>query len=229
MKKTLMIFGSEGALGKGVTSVLTGKDYDEIYLFDFRFESKTNDSRIRQIITGDLSVEENAENAIGQVSVNDKSLYFLFSTVGGFYGGKTAWNTGEEDFDKMINMNLKANFFIAKYFAALVKKSVGGSLCLTSAYTAEHAEAEKAIYGASKAALSHLIRSISAEGKDIKMSANAIAPYIIDTPANRKFMPDSDSSGWMKPEEIGELVNSLFSHFNFISGNIIELKHKFEV
>ena len=65
------------------------------------------------------------------------------------------------------------------------------------------------------------------EGEKINLSINAIAPFIIDTPANRGWMKNANYERWMKPEEIGELINSLFDNFNFISGNILELKSRF--
>ena len=69
----------------------------------------------------------------------------------------------------------------------------------------------KGAYGASKSALVHLIRTFSLEGKKINLSANAISPYIIDTPANRGWMKDADYNKWIKPEEVGEVAYSLFS------------------
>jgi NAD(P)-dependent dehydrogenase (short-subunit alcohol dehydrogenase family) len=128
----------------------------------------------------------------------------------------------------MFNMNLKTNFLIAKNFSALVKNSNGGSICFTSAYTSLSPEVLKFSYGASKAALNHLIKTLALEGEKIKLSVNGIAPFIIDTPSNREWIKDSDYNSWIKPEEVGELVNSLFENFNFISGNIIELKNRFD-
>lgn len=89
-------------------------------------------------------------------------------------------------------------------------------------------EINKTAYGVSKSALIHLVKSLALEGEKIKLSVNAIAPFIIDTPSNRKWMKNSDYSGWVKPEEIGKLAYSLFDNFNFISGNIISIKNRFD-
>jgi hypothetical protein len=71
------------------------------------------------------------------------------------------------------------------------------------------------------------VETLSSEGNSINLSVNAIAPFIIDTPVNREWMKNGNYSSWMKPEEIGELIHSLFQQYNFISGNIIELKKRF--
>jgi len=229
MKKELLIFGANGALGKGITEVLTKKDFNKAYLFDFDLKGLPEGKNIIKIMIKDLADEKNVIDAFSKVKPLKQKYYFLFSTVGGFAGGNKIWETETEEFNKMINMNLKSSFFIAKHFARLVKESSGGSICFTAAFTGVNPETKKAAYGSAKAALIHLVKTLALEGKEINLTANAIAPYIIDTPANRKWMPgkDADYEKWMKPQEIGELVNSIFNHFNFLTGNIINLTHRF--
>lgn len=227
MKKILLIFGSSGALGNVVTESFLDKDYDRIFLFDFKHKaiSKTN---VEQIIIKDLSVEENVKNAFSEISSAKDTAYFLYSTMGGFYGGKKIWETDASYLDRMLDMNLKTNFLVAKYFSVLVKNSHSGSICLTAAYTGLIPESGKAVYGASKASLIHFVKTLAEEGKDIRLSANAIAPYIIDTPANREWMPNAIYESWIKPEEIGEFVHSIFLSYNIVSGNIFPLKYRFD-
>jgi len=225
--KKLLIFGANGALGKGVTKILTSKNYDEIFLFASKFNEPEIQGKIKKIVVKDLSKEENVRQAFNNVNVDTNTKLFLFSTIGGFYGGVDLWETLEEDFDRMFDVNLKANYFIAKHFSEKIKKSDGGSICFTSAYTANHPEPGKFAYGSSKAALNYLVKTLSDEGKKINLSVNAIAPFIIDTPANRGWMKNTSYESWIKPEEIGELVDSLYNNYNFVSGNILELRHRF--
>ena len=195
-------------------------------MFDFKHKEFYQDN-VKKIIIKDLSVEENVKDSFNSIVPSNDSIYYLFSTVGGFTGGKKIWETEVGYFDRMINMNLKTNFLIAKYFSLLVKDSHSGSICLTSAYTGLVAEDGKGVYGASKAALIHMVKTLAEEGKEINLSANAIAPYIIDTPSNREWMTDSDYEKWIKPSEIGEFVDSIFQNYNLISGNIFKLKYRF--
>ncbi len=231
MKKELLIFGANGALGKGITDVLTKKDFDKVYLFDFDLIGLPEGKNITKVMIKDLAEEKNVMDAFSNVTSSKEKYYFLYSTVGGFAGGNNIWETEAEEFNNMINMNFKSSFFIAKHFARLVKESLGGSICFTAAFTGVNPETKKAAYGSAKAALIHLVKTLALEGKEINLTANAIAPYIIDTPANRKWMPgkDADYEKWMKPEEIGELVSNIFYHFNFLTGNIINLTHRFKV
>ena len=229
MKREVLIFGANGALGKGVTAAMIKKNYDHIYLFDFNIEEKTARDRTQKINIKDLAVEKNVADAFSNIKPSRQKLFFLYSTVGGFAGGKNIMDTEEGEWNRMMDMNLKANFYLAKYFSKLVEKSAGGSICFTAAETGVNAEAQKGAYGISKSAVIHLVKTLSLEGKAINLSANAIAPYIIDTPANRDWMKDSDYTEWIKPEEIGNFAHSLFENFNFVSGNILRLTSRFNV
>lgn len=226
MKKELLIFGASGALGNGVTEVFLKKNYEKIYLFDFKHKEITQ-TNVQQIIVKDLAVEGNVKKAFSEIEPSKEKIFYLFSTIGGFTGGKKIWETESGDFDRMINMNLKTSFLIAKYFSLLVKSSHSGSICLTSAYTGLVPESGKAVYGTSKAALIYLIKTLAEEGKEINLSANAIAPFIIDTPANRDWLKDGNYDNWIKPSEIGEFVDSLFFSYNIQTGNIYILKNRF--
>ncbi len=230
MKKVLLIFGSSGALGKGITQALLPKDYNEIFLFDSKKnEEVKQNKKVTHIQIKDLSVEENVIEAFNKIQPDKSKLFFLYSTIGGYYGGEFLWGTNYENWSKMLNINLNTSFLIAKYFSKIVEESAGGSICFTAAYTGLHAQPKAGAYGVSKAGLIHLVKSLSIEGEKIKLSINAIAPYIIDTEANRQWGKEADFPGWIKPKEIGELAHNLFSSFNFITGNVLKLKHRFEI
>ncbi len=228
MKKELLVLGANGALGKGAVSVFLKKNYDKIYLFGSSLDDIEN-AKAEKIITGDLSNEENVIRAFTSVTPAKDKLLFLFSAAGGFAGGKFVWETSLEEWNKMMDLNLNLSFLVAKHFAKLVKESAGGAICFTAAYTGLHPESKKSAYGVSKSGLIHLVKSLAMEGHEINLAINAIAPYIIDTKANREWMQNAKYDSWIKPEEIAELADNLFGNFNFVSGNILELKSRFEI
>ena len=229
MKKELLVFGSNGALGGGVTEVFLTKDYDKIHLFGSRNEIDVLQSNTVFHQIKDLAVEENVEEAFRFISPDKDKLFFLFSTVGGFEGGKKLWETDLASWEKMMKMNLQSSFLIAKYFSRIVKASAGGSICFTAAYTGAFPEANKAAYGTAKGGLIHFVKLLAEDGREIKLTVNAVAPFIIDTPANRAWMKDADFNSWIKAKEIGEFVHSLFDNFHFINGNIFTFKERLQV
>ncbi|MDQ6604399.1 MAG: SDR family oxidoreductase, partial [Chloroflexota bacterium] len=60
------------------------------------------------------------------------------------------------------------------------------------------------------------------ELRDHGITANAILPSVIDTPANRAAMPESDFDSWVRPEQIGTVIRFLASEESgIISGAAI--------
>ena len=57
-----------------------------------------------------------------------------------------------------------------------------------------------------KARRLQLTEALAAELRDGNVTANAILPSVIDTPANRRGNPDTDYSRWVKPEELARVI-----------------------
>ena len=228
MNKELIIFGAGGMLGQGISKSLAQKDFDKIILFDSKPIAISDKNKIQCFLNKDLTSEKNVKDAFNKIKPSKNKTFFLVSTIGGYSGGKFIWDTDITEWDKMFNLNLKISFIIAKHFSELVKQSAGGSIIYISAFTALYPEIRKASYGASKAALVHLVKTLALEGVDINLTANGIAPFIIDTPANRQWIK-GNYNNLIKPEEIGELIYGIFCNFNFVSGNIIQLSNRFQI
>ncbi|MBX2977402.1 MAG: SDR family NAD(P)-dependent oxidoreductase [Ignavibacteriaceae bacterium] len=226
MKKKLLIFGANGSLGKGIVDVIPENKFTEIHLFDFKFEN-SNHSHYNLHMVSDLSIEQNVENAFHNVTNSKESVFYLISTIGGYIGGKKISDTKFEDYLKMINMNLTSNFLILKHFQKLVNKSHSGTALFTTAFTGLNAKELNGVYGASKGALIHLVKTASLEGREIKLSVNSIAPLIIDTPENRSWLNYDQLETIQKPCEIGKFIFGIFENYNFVTGNIFEMTSRF--
>ena len=66
-------------------------------------------------------------------------------------------------------------------------------------------------YAASKAGVLRLTESLADELKNRGVTVNAVLPSIIDTPANRKDMPDADFDRWVKPLDLADVILFLAS------------------
>jgi NAD(P)-dependent dehydrogenase (short-subunit alcohol dehydrogenase family) len=69
-------------------------------------------------------------------------------------------------------------------------------------------------YTASKSAVAALTQALAQETTDEQIWVNAVAPSILDTPANREAMPDANFSRWVSPAHIAELIVFLASPAN---------------
>jgi NAD(P)-dependent dehydrogenase (short-subunit alcohol dehydrogenase family) len=71
--------------------------------------------------------------------------------------------------------------------------------------------AKAGMYAMSKSAVLRLTEGLSAELKREGINVNAVLPGTIDTPANRKAMPDADHSRWVTPQAISDVILFLAS------------------
>jgi NAD(P)-dependent dehydrogenase (short-subunit alcohol dehydrogenase family) len=76
-------------------------------------------------------------------------------------------------------------------------------------------------YAASKAALVMMTRSLAEELKPKGVLVNAVAPSLMDTPANRKSMPDADHSKWPKTDDVARTILWLASKDNVLTSGAV--------
>jgi NAD(P)-dependent dehydrogenase (short-subunit alcohol dehydrogenase family) len=66
-------------------------------------------------------------------------------------------------------------------------------------------------YAASKSVVARLTESMSAELKERGINVNCVLPTIIDTPENRKDMPNADPQRWVPPTDLAAVIAFLAS------------------
>ena len=77
-------------------------------------------------------------------------------------------------------------------------------------------------YTASKSAVAALTQALAQETTDEEIWVNAVAPSVLDTPANRAAMPDADPHRWVAPADLAEIIVFLASPANrVIRGAVI--------
>ena len=62
-------------------------------------------------------------------------------------------------------------------------------------------------YGLAKSLIIRLAELMNLEAKGKNVVTSVVVPSTIDTPQNRKAMPDADFNKWVKPEDIKEEIN----------------------
>ena len=87
----------------------------------------------------------------------------------------------------------------------------GGKVVNVGAYAAQRGIAAMGAYCAAKAAVIRLTEAMAAELREKNVNVNCVLPTIIDTPENRKAMPDADPSRWVAPDDLANVVLFLAS------------------
>ena len=135
----------------------------------------------------------------------------LVNTVGAYAGGTPLWQTGLDVLDRMMNLNVRSGFVLARAVVPLMVAQKSGVLVNISSRAAVDHAAGASAYAASKAAAVAMMDSLAADLKGTGVRVNSVLPSIIDTPANRTAMADADFTKWPKPEEIAAVILFLAS------------------
>lgn len=156
----------------------------------------------------DLTAEEGAARAVARTLEWAGRLDAVVHTVGGYAGSGPLHQAPVDEWDRMMDVNLRSAFLVAR--AALPRLREGGSLVFVSSRAALRERKGHAAYAVSKAALLTLVEAIAEEQKG-RARANAVLPGTIDTPANRAAMPHANDGGWTPPAEIARVILFLAS------------------
>jgi NAD(P)-dependent dehydrogenase (short-subunit alcohol dehydrogenase family) len=100
---------------------------------------------------------------------------------------KTAVDTTEADWDRLVDVNLKGTFFCAKYAIIQFRKQGGGAIVNMASVNSFFAEGGIAAYCASKGGIAQLTRALAMDHSGEGIRVNAICPGWIETPMNAKF------------------------------------------
>ena len=214
---SVAITGGTGALGTAVCEAYLRQSCQVAipFIFDHEIEGfeeeignlKAGVTLIRASVTAEAEVDSFFQTVLDKFGKID----ILVNIVGGFKGGIPVSDLGIEDWDAMMNLNLKSAFLSCRAILPHMKERKSGKIVNVSARAGLSGVAGLSAYCVSKGGVRVLTESIAEEVKDSGINVNAIMPSIIDTPANRTAMPDEDYSRWVSPTDIAKVILFLTS------------------
>ncbi|MDY7099666.1 MAG: SDR family oxidoreductase [Actinomycetota bacterium] len=143
-------------------------------------------------------------------------------------------DTGLDEFDRVVGLNLRGTFVAARAAARLMSEAGRGSIILTASIRATTVEPGQGVYAATKAGTVQLARTLAAELGRSGVRANAIAPGVVETPLTAPIASDrswyrayADKSAlrrWSTPAEIAGAVVYLASDAaSFVTGTVLHV------
>ena len=180
--RTLIVTGGTGGLGSTVVGRLS-RDYHCVLLH--RGETANRDG-----FQADLTDEASVRAAIGTSVDRFGAPYGLVHLAGGFASGAVT-ETSSETWSSMIGLNLTSSFIVIRECLAHMKRDLPGRIVAISSAATRTKLASAAAYTISKTGLNVLIELTAAELAGSAITANALVPGALDTPAVRKAMPDA--------------------------------------
>src|SRR5208282_624345 len=196
--KTVLITGANGALGSFITQAFlkTGARVIGVSLnisaSDFRqpnFEA----------VSLDFTREELVRQTIKDLAGRHDGLDVVVHVLGGFAGGQSVAETSTATWEQMRDLNLTAAFYVLREAVPFLRRSSNGRFIAIGSLTATAPHANLGAYVVFKAALTTLVQTVALENRDSHLTANIILPDTMDTPGNRKSMPNTDFSTWVNP------------------------------
>ncbi len=203
--RTALVTGATGGLGTHVTQALLDAGFAVVGLAP-KVHPTDFDHPHFTALPATLDSLIAAKQAVETILAHFGKIDVLAHLVGGFAGGQTIADTDDATFQRMLDMNLNSSFHILRAVLPPMRQAGSGRIIAIGSRAAESPGAMVGAYSASKAALVSLIRTVAIENKDLGITANVILPGTIDTPANRKDMPGGDTSQWVHPASIANLI-----------------------
>jgi len=212
-EQTVMITGAAGHLGKAVAATFR-RGGARVVLLDRQaqaLKSAFGEPADALLLAADLLDREQVRAAMAQAVARFGRIDTLCHLAGGFRMGEAVHETSSETWNFMLDLNARALLHVAGVVVPHMLEQGGGRIVTVGAGAALKGGAMMGAYSASKSALMRLTESMSAELKDRKINVNCVLPSIIDTPDNRKAMPDADPATWVAPEALADVIAFLSS------------------
>jgi NAD(P)-dependent dehydrogenase (short-subunit alcohol dehydrogenase family) len=187
--KVVLVAGGTSGIGlaaarafadQGAKVVITGRYPDRLE------EARKSIGKPVRAFQSDVSDPADSKRLIAMIREEFGRIDTLFLNAG-IPGGTPLDSVTEDQFETIFRTNFKGPYFLIQ--AALPLFGVGATIILTGSFAAHSGMPGSSVYGASKAALASLARTLSGEllGRGIRI--NTVTPGAIETPIWEKMMP----------------------------------------
>ncbi len=211
--KTVLVTGANGNLGSAVVKLFSEKGWRVLAVISpiaksEMFTSLKNIDVIRIDATAEPEVRRAFEQSIEQHGQIDAAVL----TIGGYVSGKISETTTEQ-----IQEMMQLNFFTAWHFAKplfenMMRRQRGSMILIGSQAGINLTEGTYAVaYSIAKTAVAKLVSLLDESGKKKNVFCHLISPATLDTPQNRKAMPEADFSQWQKPETVAQEIYNVIN------------------
>lgn len=215
--RVILIAGATGALGtaivhefagSGARLALTGTSAQKLQ--ELAAQVPLEPERVL-IHAADATQPQDVDKLIQEILNRFGRLEILLNTVGGWSKGQPIAQTTVEQWDYMLNLNLRSAFLLSRAVLAPMLDNHWGRIVHVSSMTALQPRANQVGYTVSKRGVIALTEALAVEIKGTGVTANAILLSTIDTAANRANMPKANPDKWVSPADVAMVMRFLCS------------------
>jgi NAD(P)-dependent dehydrogenase (short-subunit alcohol dehydrogenase family) len=209
LQRTVVVTGGTGGLGAAVTRAFIEDGWHVVVPWVVEAELERVDRHERlELVQADLM---DADAVGAAIAAAGPSLRALVNLVGGFAQHGRIHETPVDTFEQQLRLNLRPTYLASAAALPVMLEAGEGAIVCVSARAAVRPFPGAAGYATAKAAVLAFVDVLDAEYRADGIRANAILPSVIDTPANRRAMPDADFDSWVRPEQIAAVIRYLAS------------------
>jgi NAD(P)-dependent dehydrogenase (short-subunit alcohol dehydrogenase family) len=228
--RVAVVTGGTGALGRWVVKALLEQGLRVHVPWIVRAEAEELPSFLGEsagaVSAAEADITSAADVARYFAAVREQSgrLDVLCNVAGGFASGSLE-DTAPERWERLMRLNATSAFLCCRAAVPAIKEAGGGRIVNVAALPAvDRGASGMSAYAASKAALLNLTYSLARELRPHAITVNAVAPEILDTPGNRRAMPNADRSKWVHPREAARVIAFLASEqASVVTGSVLVL------
>ncbi|MDA1191006.1 MAG: SDR family NAD(P)-dependent oxidoreductase [Candidatus Poribacteria bacterium] len=198
---------STAFLSEGATVVIFGRSAES---FETMKAELDNSPRLG-FQQADLTDEGSVNAAINAVLEQHRRIDAVVNVAGGYFGGVPVAQMPTDRWDQMMRLNLNSVFYVCRAALPSMIARKSGAIVNVGSRAGESGVGGLGAYSVSKAGVRVLTEAIAEEVKHDGVRANCVLPSVIDTPANRKAIPNADFDTWVKPEVIAQTILFLAS------------------
>ncbi len=236
--KTVIVTGASRGIGKGIALTLAKNGANVAFTYTKSVEAANNLLKeISSLGVKCKSYQSNAANfedskTLVENILNDFESFDILINNAGITKDNLLMRMSEEDFDKVIEVNLKSVFNMVKACQSVFLKQRSGSIINISSIVGLKGNPGQSNYAASKAGMIGFSKSIALELGSRNIRSNVIAPGFIETEMTSELSEDVVSK-WIegiplkrggKPEDVANLCLFLSSDLSsFITGQVINV------
>lgn len=231
-KKIALVTGAGKGIGKAITKKLIDDNY---FVIAIDIDEKSGKKLIAEFGKTKLCFakvdicKEKIILKLFEKILNEYKRVDVLVNNAGIIRDNMIWNMSTEDFEMVMNINLKGSWLMCREVAKIMKKQNNGRIInITSrAWLGNMGQSN---YSASKAGVVALTRVLALELGKYNVLVNAVAPGLIDTPLTRKLDKEvlqklivaQPTKSMGKPDDIANIVAFLASEkTQFITGQTI--------
>jgi NAD(P)-dependent dehydrogenase (short-subunit alcohol dehydrogenase family) len=193
--KKVLITGSGSGMGSCIAELLgsygaiIGIHYNSSKKNAGLIEKKIRDSGgDAYLLQANLLIEKDRDKIIPQFIDQCNGLDVLINNAGGVIGNHHFLGMDTASWNATINLNLTAPFFLSQMAFQYMKEHGGGKIINISSIASKYGGSNMTThYGAAKAGLDSVTRTLSREGAPYNILVNSIQPGVIDTPFHKKI------------------------------------------